>query len=92
MDMNRYLDRDPRSVAKLTPDHWSLFVVEGVVLILLGLFAAVVPSIANANVTGILGWLFLASGVTGLVIIYWARQWRVCSPSSTGVSPPGTGY
>jgi uncharacterized membrane protein HdeD (DUF308 family) len=74
MDMNRYSDRDPGSVAKSTPDHWVLFLIEGVALILLGLLAVVVPSIANQNVTGIMGWLFLLSGATGLVTIYWARQ------------------
>jgi hypothetical protein len=30
--------------------------------------------IANEDVTGILGWLFLASGATGLATTYWARQ------------------
>ncbi len=74
MDMNRYSNRDPGSVAKSTPDHWILFVVEGVVLILLGLLATAIPSIANENVTGMLGWLFLASGAMGLVTTYWARQ------------------
>src|ERR1700676_4342222 len=74
MDMNRYSNRDPGSVAKSTPDHWILFVVEGVVLILLGLLATAIPSIANDNVTGMLGWLFLASGAMGLVTTYWARQ------------------
>lgn len=74
MDMNRYSDRDPRSIAKSTPDHWVLFLIEGVALILLGLLAIAVPSITSENVTVILGWLFLASGVTGLVTTYWARQ------------------
>jgi uncharacterized membrane protein HdeD (DUF308 family) len=45
-----------------------------VVLALLGLLAMTVPLIANENVTGILGWLFLASGATGLATTYWARQ------------------
>jgi len=74
MDMNRYSDRDPGSLAKSTPDHWILFVAEGIVLIFLGLLAVAVPSIADENVTGFLGWLFLASGATGLVTTYWARQ------------------
>jgi uncharacterized membrane protein HdeD (DUF308 family) len=84
MDMNRYADRNPRSAAKSTPDHWVLFLVEGAVLILLGLLAIAIPSIADENVTGILGWLFLLSGTTGLVTTYWARQapgllWSVVS-------------
>jgi hypothetical protein len=33
MDMNRYANRDPGAVARSTPDHWILFVVEGTVLI-----------------------------------------------------------
>src|SRR5579862_2939530 len=76
MDMNRYSDSDriPGSVAKSTPDHWILFIAEGAVLILLGLLATTVPLIVNENVTGILGWLFLASGATGLVTTYWARR------------------
>ena len=41
---------------------------------MLGLFAIVVPSIASVNVTGVLGWLFLASGAVGLATTYWARQ------------------
>ena len=74
MDMNRYSDRDPASLARSTPDHWVLFLIEGVALILLGLLAIAVPSIADQNVTGILGWLFLLSGATGLVTSYWARR------------------
>src|ERR1700758_3468618 len=74
MDMNRYSDRNPGSAAKSTCNHWVLFLIEGVALILLGLLAIAIPSIANENVTGILGWLFLLSGATGLVTTYWARQ------------------
>jgi uncharacterized membrane protein HdeD (DUF308 family) len=74
MDMNRYSDRDPQSVAKSTPDHWVLFLIEGVALVLLGLLAIAVPSIVSQNVTGVIGWLFLLSGATGLVTTYWARQ------------------
>ncbi len=74
MDMNCYSDRNSGSVAKSTPDHWILFVGEGAILIMLGLLAIAIPSIATANVTGMLGWLFLASGATGLVTTYWARQ------------------
>jgi uncharacterized membrane protein HdeD (DUF308 family) len=74
MDMNRFSDRNPQSVAKSTPDHWVLFLIEGVALVLLGLLAIAVPSIVSQNVTGVIGWLFLLSGATGLVTTYWARQ------------------
>jgi uncharacterized membrane protein HdeD (DUF308 family) len=74
MDLNRHSDRNPGSIAKSTPDHWVLFLIEGAALILLGLLAIAIPSIASENVTGILGWLFLLSGATGLVTTYWARR------------------
>lgn len=76
MDMSFYSNRDrvAGAVAKSTPDHWFLFLIEGVALVLLGLLAIVIPSIADENVTGILGWLFLLSGATGLLTTYWARR------------------
>ena len=40
----------------------------------MGLLPIAIPSIASDNVTGILGWLFLLSGATGLVTTSWARQ------------------
>ena len=67
-------DRVPETVEKSIHRHWILFLVEGAALILLGLLAIVVPSIASVNVTGVLGWLFLVSGAVGLATTYWARQ------------------
>ena len=86
MISNRHLDSDRARVpdAKAIHDHWILFLIEGVALILLGLLAIVVPSIASSNVTVVLGWLFLVSGVIGLATTYWAREapgfwWSVIS-------------
>jgi uncharacterized membrane protein HdeD (DUF308 family) len=76
MTASRYSNSDPvpELVANSINDHWVLFVVEGVALILLGLLAIVVPSIASGNVTAVLGWLFLVSGAVGLTTTYWARH------------------
>ena len=54
--------------------HWLMFVVEGVVLLILGLLAVLVPPLATLGVTIFLGWLFLVSGVMGLIATFWARQ------------------
>ena len=54
-------------------DHWLLFLIEGIVLVILGLLAILVPQIASLAVTILLGWLFLVSGVLGLVATFWAR-------------------
>jgi uncharacterized membrane protein HdeD (DUF308 family) len=67
-------DHVPGRVEGSIRNHSILFLVEGAALVLLGLFAIVVPSIASVNVTGVLGWLFLASGAVGLATTYWARQ------------------
>ena len=43
-------------------------------LVVLGLLAIIVPSIAASSVTVALGWLFLGSGTIGLATTLWARQ------------------
>lgn len=45
--------------------HWSLYLIEGIVLILLGVAAVVVPVIASLAVAIFLGWLFLIGGIVG---------------------------
>src|SRR4029078_375877 len=53
---------------------WLLFVIEGIVLLILGLLAVLLPPLATLGVTIFIGWLVLLSGVTGLVATFWARQ------------------
>ncbi|HEU4805889.1 MAG TPA: HdeD family acid-resistance protein [Nitrobacter sp.] len=55
-------------------DHWKAFLFEGILLVILGLAAIVVPPLASLAVTIFLGWLFLIGGGAGLVFTYWARQ------------------
>jgi len=54
--------------------HWKAFLVEGIVLAVLGLAAMIVPPLASLAVTIFLGWMFLISGIAGLVVTFWARQ------------------
>jgi uncharacterized membrane protein HdeD (DUF308 family) len=51
-----------------------LFLVEGVVLLVLGATAVVLPPIATLAVTILFGWLFLVSGVVGLFTSFWMRN------------------
>ena len=46
-------------------DHWWVFLIEGIVLILLGIGAILIPVIASLAVAIFLGWLFLIGGVVG---------------------------
>jgi uncharacterized membrane protein HdeD (DUF308 family) len=48
-------------------DHWKLFLIEGIILIVLGSAAIVVPGLASIAVAIFLGWLFLIGGIVGLV-------------------------
>jgi len=46
-------------------EHWSFYLVEGVVLIFLGIAAVIVPVLASLAVAIFLGWLFLIGGIVG---------------------------
>ena len=61
------------ALTKSLHDHWMLFVIEGFVLIVLGLLAIAIPPLATLGVTIFLGWLFLVSGAMGLVATFWGR-------------------
>jgi len=54
--------------------NWKLFLVEGILLVLFGIGAVIVPPIAGLAVTLLLGWLFLIGGIFGLVVTFYARQ------------------
>jgi len=60
--------------ARSVRDHWVLFVVEGVLLIVLGMIAIAIPPLATLAVTILLGWLFLISGIVGLITSIMARH------------------
>ena len=53
--------------------HWKMFVVEGIVLLIIGLLALLVPPLATLGITIFLGWLFVVSGVMGLIATFMAR-------------------
>lgn len=54
-------------------EHWRAFLVEGILLVILGLAAIIVPPLASLAVTIFLGWMFLVSGIAGLALTLWAR-------------------
>ena len=62
-----------RAVQNAIHEHWVLYLVEGMVLVLLGAIAIVVPPIATITFTILIGWLFLISGAVGLFTTFWMR-------------------
>ena len=63
-----------RAIANSLHEHWRLYLVEGIVLLVLGAAAIALPPIATLAFTIVLGWLFLLSGVMGLVTTFWMRR------------------
>lgn len=54
--------------------HWKLLLFQGVVLIVLGVLAVAVPGVATVAVDIFIGWLFLISGIVGLVAMFSERN------------------
>ena len=54
--------------------HWGLFLLEGILLIVLGSLAVLVPAVASVAATIVFGWLLLLSGVVGLIATIRARH------------------
>jgi uncharacterized membrane protein HdeD (DUF308 family) len=67
------LDRLQASVANSLQSHWRFFMIEGIVLLVLGLLAIVVPVIATIAIAVLVGWLLLISGVVGLIATFRTR-------------------
>jgi len=67
------LDRLQSAVANSLHAHWRLFLAEGIILVILGILAIVVPPIATIAVEVLIGWLLLMSGIVGLISTFRTR-------------------
>jgi uncharacterized membrane protein HdeD (DUF308 family) len=70
---NADLDKLRSSVTRSLHAHWRLFLAEGIVLLVLGLLAIVVPQIATIAVAVFIGWILLVSGAVGLLATFRMR-------------------
>ena len=70
---NADLDKLRSSVTRSLHAHWRLFLAEGIVLLVLGLLAIVVPQIATIAVAVFIGWILLVSGAVGLIATFRMR-------------------
>jgi uncharacterized membrane protein HdeD (DUF308 family) len=62
------------AITKSLGAHWKFFLIEGIVLVILGLIAVCVPPLATVTVELLIGWLILLSGVLGLVMTFQTRE------------------
>ncbi len=67
------LDRMRSEMRAAVRTHWKAFLIEGILLAVLGLAAMILPPLASLAVTIFLGWMFLISGIAGLALTFWAR-------------------
>jgi uncharacterized membrane protein HdeD (DUF308 family) len=54
--------------------QWGTYLAEGIILLILGCIAIVVPVLAGLVTTVFLGWLLLLAGIIGLVATFRARE------------------
>ena len=54
--------------------HWQLFLIQGVIMTILGVLAVIWPQISTVAVDVYVGWLFLLSGVVGLATMFLAQD------------------
>ena len=64
----------PSKMSAAVHEHWKAFLFEGILFVILGLAAMILPPLASLAVTVFLGWLFLVSGIAGLALTFWERQ------------------
>jgi len=75
MSTNRAdIERLQTSLGNSLHEHWRLFLTEGIVLLILGILAIVVPPVATIAVEVLVGWLLLMSGIVGLIATLRMRQ------------------
>ena len=76
MAMNQTTDveRVAAAVSATIHKHWVLFLVEGILLTVLGMLAILLPAVASLAATLIFGWILLLSGGIGLVTTMRARH------------------
>lgn len=55
-------------------EHWRLFLTEGIILVILGVAAILVPVLASVVIAVFLGWLFAIGGIVGLIATIMGRR------------------
>ncbi|MCP3374374.1 HdeD family acid-resistance protein [Bradyrhizobium cajani] len=68
------LSRLQSAMSQAVKAHWKAFLFEGILLAALGIAALILPPLASLATAIFLGWMFLISGIGGLIVTYWARS------------------
>jgi uncharacterized membrane protein HdeD (DUF308 family) len=65
-DPGEQIDKLQQQIATAAHDHWKFLLAQGIVMIVLGLLAVVLPNVATLAVEILIGSLFLAGGLIRL--------------------------
>jgi uncharacterized membrane protein HdeD (DUF308 family) len=71
---NPDIQRMQAAVAASLHQHWGLFLTEGIVLLVLGIIAILLPPLATLAVEIVIGWVLLLSGIVGLISSFKMRS------------------
>ena len=74
MTLHQDLPGVEAKVSAAVREHWKAFLFEGILLAVLGVAALILPPLASLAIAIFLGWMFLISGIGGLIATYWARS------------------
>ncbi|WP_424632072.1 HdeD family acid-resistance protein [Bradyrhizobium sp. SYSU BS000235] len=74
MTMPQDIARLQSQMRETVKSHWKGFLIEGIVLVILGLAAIAIPQLASIAIAIFLGWMFLISGALGLYLTIAARE------------------
>lgn len=61
-----------RDLTETIRAYWVLYLVQGVIMMVLGVIAVLWPQISTVAADIYIGWIFLFSGLVGLVAMFWA--------------------
>jgi uncharacterized membrane protein HdeD (DUF308 family) len=67
---NEFVQRARAEFANAVREHSTMFLVEGIVLVVLGILAILVPNIATLAAEILIGWLLLIAGAVGLYMTF----------------------
>ncbi len=62
------------AIRRSLKDHWQLFVVQGILLVILGALAVAVPQVASVAVAAFVGWLLFFAGAMRAVSLVRSRH------------------
>ena len=72
-DVNEKIEQLQKTVAQTIQAHWKLFLIQGVVMMILGLAAVAVPHVATIAIEILLGVLFFVGGIFRVLTLFQAK-------------------